>query len=150
MGHHLGRVARKLTRRNSMRQRSILSVAVLAIALAAGCSHKTNDAALVTNIKAQMFSDPLLKDANIQVTASNGEVTLSGSVPNDAAHLDAYKIASLTAGVVRVNDKIAVDEAQASQCTWPRRNLRINANVSRIAASAAGKSARRTRTRKRP
>jgi hypothetical protein len=97
-----------------MRQRSILPVAVLAIAMAAGCSHKANDAALVTNIKAQMFSDPLLKDANIQVTASNGEVTLSGSVPNDAAHLDAYKIASLTAGVVRVDDKIAVDEAQAT------------------------------------
>jgi hypothetical protein len=102
-----------------MRQRSILSVAVLAIALAAGCSHKANDAALVTNIKAQMFSDPQLKDANIQVTASNGEVTLSGSVPNDAAHLDAYKIASLTAGVVRVNDKIAVDEAQATPAPAP-------------------------------
>ncbi len=94
-----------------MRQRSIVPIVVLAIALAAGCGRKANDAALVTTIKAQMLSDPQLKDANLQVAAVNGEVTLSGSVPNDAAHLEAYKIASQTAGVVRVNDKISVDEA---------------------------------------
>jgi len=92
-----------------MRQRSIIALAALAIALAVGCAHKANDAALVTNIKAQMFSDPELKGANLQVTASNGEVTLSGTVPSDAAHLDAYKIASQMAGVARVNDKISVD-----------------------------------------
>jgi BON domain len=97
-----------------MRQRSIVPVVALALAFAAGCSHKANDAALVTNIKAQMFSDPQLKDANLQVAAVNGEVTLSGSVPNDAAHLEAYKIASQTVGVVRVNDKISVDEAVAA------------------------------------
>ncbi len=102
-----------------MRQRSIIALAALAIALVAGCSHKANDAALVTNIKAQMFSDPQLKDANVQVTASNGEVTLSGSVPNDAAHLDAYKIASQTAGVVRVNDTISVDQALAAPAPVP-------------------------------
>ncbi|HVB87945.1 MAG TPA: BON domain-containing protein [Candidatus Dormibacteraeota bacterium] len=96
-----------------MRQRPIIAIAALAIALAAGCAHKANDAALVTNIKAQMFSDPQLKDANLQVTASNGEVTLSGTAPNDAAHLDAYKIASQMAGVVRVNDKISVDSTSA-------------------------------------
>jgi hypothetical protein len=94
-----------------MRQRSIVPIVMLAIAFAAGCGRKANDAALVTAIKAQMFSDAQLKDANLQVAAVNGEVTLSGSVPNDAAHLEAYKIASQTAGVVRVNDKISVDEA---------------------------------------
>lgn len=96
-----------------MRRRSIVPIVALALAFAAGCSHKANDASLVTNIKAQMFSDPQLKNANLQVTAANGEVTLSGSVPNSAAHLDAYKIAAQTAGVVRVNDKISVDEAVA-------------------------------------
>lgn len=96
-----------------MRRRSILPIVALVLAFAAGCSHKANDAALVTDIKAQMFSDPRLKDANLQVTAANGEVTLSGSVPDNAAHLDAYKIAAQTAGVVRVNDKISVDEAVA-------------------------------------
>lgn len=97
-----------------MRQRSILSIAVLAVALAAGCSKKPDDAALVTNIKSQMFSDPQLKDASLQVTSSGGEVTLSGLVPSDAAHLEAYKIASQTAGVAKVNDEITVQSAQAS------------------------------------
>lgn len=97
-----------------MRQRSIIPIVALALAFAAGCGHKANDAALVTSIKAQMFSDPQMKDANVQVAAVNGEVTLSGSVPSDAAHLEAYKIASQTVGVVRVNDKISVDEAPAT------------------------------------
>ncbi|MGH9617899.1 MAG: BON domain-containing protein, partial [Acidobacteriaceae bacterium] len=102
-----------------MRQKSIVPLIALAIAFAAGCAHKANDAALVTSIKAQMFSDPKLKDANLQVASSNGEVTLSGSVPNDAAHLDAYKIASQTAGVVRVNDKISINEAIATPPAAP-------------------------------
>lgn len=102
-----------------MRQRSIVSVLALAIAFAVGCGHKANDAALVTNIKAQMFSDPQLKGANLQVAAVNGEVTLSGSVASDAAHLEAYKLASQTAGVVRVNDKISVDEALAAPAPPP-------------------------------
>lgn len=93
-----------------MGQRSVISIAVLVIALMAGCAKKANDAALVTSIQSQMFSDPELKDANVQVTASQGKVTLSGTVPNDAAHLEAYKIATQTAGVVRVNDQIAVEE----------------------------------------
>lgn len=96
-----------------MRQRSILSIAVLAIALAAGCTKKPDDAALVTNIQSQMFSDPQLKDSGLQVTSSRGEVTLTGTVPSDAAHLEAYKIASQTAGVAKVNDQITVQSAQA-------------------------------------
>ena len=91
----------------------MFSVAVLAVALAAGCAKKADDAALVTNIKSQMFSDPQLKDSSLQVTSSQGKVTLSGTVPSDAAHLEAYKIASQTAGVANVVDQITVESAQA-------------------------------------
>ncbi|MBZ5694133.1 MAG: BON domain-containing protein [Acidobacteriia bacterium] len=94
-----------------MRERSILSIAVLAIALAAGCSSKPDDAALVTNIKSQMFSDQQLKNASLQVTSDNGQVTLAGSVPSDAARLDAYKIATQTPGVTKVNDQMTVESA---------------------------------------
>jgi hypothetical protein len=96
-----------------MRNRAGFWIALLAVALAAGCSRKPDDAALVTNIKSQMFSDAQLKDASLQVTSQNGEVTLSGSVPSDAAHLEAYKIANQTPGVTKVNDQIAVEEAPA-------------------------------------
>jgi BON domain len=98
-----------------MRQRLLFSVAILAIAFGSGCSKKPDDAALVTSIKSQMFSDAQLRGSNVDVTAKNGEVTLSGTVPSDAAHLDAYKIASQLAGVVKVNDQVQVEEAQNSQ-----------------------------------
>jgi hypothetical protein len=96
-----------------MRRKSMLLVALVAV-LAASCAKKSDDAALVTNIQSQMFADQLLKNANLQVTSNNGEVTLTGTVPNDTAHLDAYKIASQTPGVTKVNDQITVQEAQAA------------------------------------
>lgn len=98
-----------------MRNKLVLWIAVLAVALAAGSSRKPDDAALVTNIKSQMFSDAQLKDASLQVTSQNGEVTLSGSVPSDAAHLEAYKIATETSGVTKVDDQIVVERAPAPE-----------------------------------
>src|ERR1700735_1515890 len=96
-----------------MRHKLVLSVAMLAMVFAASCAKK-NDAALVTNIQSKMFADPLLKDSSIKVTAEKGEVTLSGTVTSDAAHLDAYNISSQVAGVVKVNDQIAVVSAQTA------------------------------------
>jgi hypothetical protein len=95
-----------------MRLRLIASIAVLAIAFAAGCARKVDDAAVITNIKAQMFSDAQLTGAHLQLTSSNGVVTLSGTVPSDAARLDAYKIAAQTPGVSKVNDQMTVQTAQ--------------------------------------
>ncbi len=98
-----------------MRERLILSVAVIAMVVATGCSSKSNDAALVTSIQSQMFSDQQLKDANLQVTSDRGQVTLSGTVSSDAARLDAYKIAMQTPGVDKVNDQMTVEVARAPQ-----------------------------------
>jgi BON domain len=98
-----------------MQLRSILSITVLGIALAAGCAKKPDDAALVTNIKAQMFSDAQLKGANLQVTSKNGQVTLSGTVPSDAARLDADKIATQMPGVTKVSDQMTVAGAESAQ-----------------------------------
>ncbi len=102
-----------------MRQRFTFAIAVLAIAFAAGCAKKPDDAALITNIQSQMFADPALKNANVQVTSSRGEVTLSGTVPSDAAHLEAYKLASQTAGVTKVDDQITVEPPQPPQAEQP-------------------------------
>ncbi|HEX5426187.1 MAG TPA: BON domain-containing protein [Candidatus Acidoferrales bacterium] len=100
--------------------RSTLSIAVLGFVLAAGCARKPDDTAVVTNIKAQMFSDPQLKDANLKVVAKNGQVTLTGTVSSDAARLDAYKIAMQTAGVSKVNDQMIVATAQTAQVETPQ------------------------------
>jgi outer membrane lipoprotein SlyB len=97
-----------------MRHRPALSVAMFAIALAAGCSSKVNDAALVTTIKSEMFSDAQLKDSNLQVTSTNGQVTLTGSVSSDGARYEAFKLATQTPGVTKVNDQMSVLAAQTS------------------------------------
>ena len=95
-----------------MRQKSVFSIAVLAIALAAGCAKKQDDAALVTNIKSQMFSDAQLKGPSIEVTSKDGQVTLAGTVASDAVRYDAYKIATQTPGVSKVNDQMTVQVAE--------------------------------------
>ncbi len=98
-----------------MRQRCALSLAIVAMVFAAGCSRKPDDAALVTNIKSQMFSDSQLKDASLQVASKDGQVTLTGTVPSDAARYEAYKIATQTQGVAKVNDQMTVQETQVPE-----------------------------------
>jgi hypothetical protein len=95
-----------------MRYRCALSAVVLAAALVSGCSKKPDDAALATDIKSQMFSDAALKDSSLQVTSNGGVVTLAGSVGNEAARYEAYKIATQTPGVSKVNDQMTVQSAQ--------------------------------------
>ncbi|MGC1595391.1 MAG: BON domain-containing protein, partial [Candidatus Acidiferrales bacterium] len=64
-----------------MGHRLVLAIAVLSIFFAIGCAKKADDAAIVTNIQSQMFSDPQLKGSDVKVTSTDGEVTLSGTVP---------------------------------------------------------------------
>lgn len=95
-----------------MGNRLVLAVGVLSIFFAMGCAKKAGDAAIITNIQSQMFSDPQLKGSDLKVSSTHGEVTLSGTVPSDAARLDAYKFALQTAGVTKVNDQVSVVPAQ--------------------------------------
>lgn len=98
-----------------MRTRSVLSIAVLgALLTTGGCTKAPDDAGIVTNIRSQMFSDPQLKDSSLQVTSNKGVVTVAGTVASDAARLDAYKIATQTAGVTKVNDQMSVQPAEAT------------------------------------
>jgi hypothetical protein len=97
-----------------MGNRLALAVSLLSIFFAMGCSKKADDAAIITNVQSQMFSDPQLKGADLKVTSADGEVTLSGTVPSDAARLDAFKLATQTTGVTKVNDQMSVGPAQSS------------------------------------
>jgi len=94
----------------------MIPIAMLAIAIS-GCGHKADDAAIVTNIKAQMFSDAQLKDASLQVSSAKGVVILAGTVSSDSARLDAYKIAAQTSGVTKVNDQMTVATTPSAQET---------------------------------
>ncbi len=105
-----------------MGRRAVLSVAIFAAILAAGCAKKTDDATLATQIKSQMFSEPQLNGASLEVTSKDGQVTLAGTVPNDAARYKAYKIANEMAGVTKVNDQMTVAPAPALEPTVPDNN----------------------------
>src|SRR6266478_444813 len=92
----------------------LLQAFVLLFAVSCNKLGKPDDAAITTDIKAKMFSDPSLKAANVEVSAHGGEVTLSGQVPDDSARLAAYKIASESKGVSKVNDQMSVPSAQSA------------------------------------
>lgn len=102
------------------RLRTSLVAASFVSALALGCATKPNDAQLATNLKAQMFSDPQTKSADLQVSVTGGVVTLSGTAPSDAARYEAYKLATRTPGVSKVNDQMTVQApAQTAEATPP-------------------------------
>jgi hypothetical protein len=62
-----------------------------------------------------MFSDAQLKDSSLQVTSKDAVVTLVGTASSDASRLEAYKIATQTPGVSRVNDQMTLVQAQVSE-----------------------------------
>jgi hypothetical protein len=102
-----------------MGRRAVLFVAMLVAIFAAGCAKKADDATLATQIKSQMFSDPQLNGTSLEVTSKDGRVTLAGTVPNDAARYEAYKIANETAGVTKVNDQMTVAPTPALEPNLP-------------------------------
>jgi hypothetical protein len=93
------------------RGRSQLSILALSVFLAEGCN-KANDDAITTNIKAKMFSEPILKSSSVTVASKDGIVTLTGVVPDDAARLAAQNIASKTTGVKQVIDSLTMASPQ--------------------------------------
>lgn len=114
-----------------MGRRVVLSILVLVSIFAAGCSKKVDDATLATQIKSQMFSDMQLNGANLEVTSKDGQVTLAGTVPNDAARYKAYKIANETAGVTKVNDQITVAPPPTLEPTLPTNSAAPKSNASK-------------------
>ena len=72
------------------------------------------DASITDAVKASLSTDSQLSGQRVDVTVSNGEVTLSGEVSSDAAHLQAYKLANETPGVKKLNDLLQVRPAAVS------------------------------------
>jgi outer membrane biosynthesis protein TonB len=82
----------------------LLSTLSLFLLFASACK-KPSDDTITTDIKAKLYSEPLLKSASVEVTAKDGIVTLTGQVPDDAARLAAQHIAATTPGVKTVVDQ---------------------------------------------
>jgi osmotically-inducible protein OsmY len=61
-------------------------------------------------VKTALSKEDMLAGLNIRVSASNGEVSLSGVVRNQAQHNRAVKTAIGIAGVNVIDDKLAVTD----------------------------------------
>ncbi|MFN8006457.1 MAG: BON domain-containing protein [Terriglobia bacterium] len=70
------------------------------------CSKAPSDVTVSDAIKGRFYSDPQLKNENIQVSVANGEATLSGQVSGDPAHQQAVSVAQGTEGVKKVIDQL--------------------------------------------
>ena len=92
-------------------RRPALAALLATFSLAVACSHHS-DEAITTEIQAKMFSEPLLKSANVSVVTKNGIVTLTGQVSDGTARLAAEHIASETAGVKQVIDSTTATPPQ--------------------------------------
>ena len=92
----------------------VLLTATAVVSASCGKFGKPDDAAITTDIKAKMFSEPSLKSASVDASSRGGEVTLTGQVADDSARLAAYKIASEAKGVIKVNDQMTVLAVQAA------------------------------------
>ena len=67
------------------------------------------DAWIVARIKLTYLAAAEGPTRNVRVTATNGLVTLSGSVPNERAHREALAVAKDTRGATAVIDLLSVD-----------------------------------------
>jgi hypothetical protein len=96
-----------------MRKSGVVVVAMfLAVVLAAGCSRGPSDTEVANEVKARMFSSGELGDSRIEVAAKAGEVTLTGEAASEADRFLAYKLATETPGVKKVNDQMTVRLAE--------------------------------------
>ena len=73
------------------------------------CS-KTDDATLTTNVKDKLGKAPSLKDLSIDVAASAGVVTLTGTVQKATQKATAGRVAKSVACVKKVDNKITVEK----------------------------------------
>jgi hyperosmotically inducible periplasmic protein len=68
-----------------------------------------NDDQITSMVQARFFLEPTIKTRAIDVSTSNGVVTLRGRVANERERSDALLVARNTNGVGRVEDALTVD-----------------------------------------
>ena len=89
-------------------------VAVLAVlGIAAGCSKAPDDNKIASTIQASLNSDSGLQGKQLAVQSTNGTVTLSGTVDNDAERDAASRYAAAAPGVKQVVNNLQIGGAPA-------------------------------------
>jgi len=96
------------------------AVCTALLVLSVACAKAPNDAQVVSNVQAKLGADSGLQNKQLTVQVSNGTVTLSGAVDNDAEREAAAKYAASEPGVKTVINNLQVGTAQASAEPSPK------------------------------
>ena len=86
----------------------VLIVAVLALAVAVGCSRGRSDAQIIGEVVTRINSDPKISEKTVSVMSSNGVVTLSGSAATDEERAQAANDAAQVEGVKTVVNNLLI------------------------------------------
>jgi osmotically-inducible protein OsmY len=65
-----------------------------------------SDASIATSVQAKFYADDAIRGSDIDVTTSDGVVTLRGTVENETTRQQALTLARQTEGVARVEDEL--------------------------------------------
>ena len=109
--------------------------ALLAVSFA--CAKPRNDAQVVSDLQAKLGADSGLQNKQLTVQSSNGTLTLSGVVDNDAQRDAAARYAASEPGVKTVINNLQVGTAQAD--TKPSPQPASDAKVRRFSSPARRK-----------
>jgi hypothetical protein len=97
---------------------TVLASAVLLIS--AGCSRQVSDEKITSDIQTKVAADPDTKDSQVNVTAKQAKVTLSGTVKSKTAQQKVEQIAKEEPGTAGVDDQTTIEpEPQAAQAPVP-------------------------------
>ena len=111
-----------------------------------GSTPRTDDARITSGIQAKYFLDDRVKGRRIDVTSSNGIVTLRGEVGSDDERAQALLLARTTEGVQRVEDNLTVMiEQQSEAAPTPALSAAPSAVAQRAAAAKVDDTAMTTR-----
>jgi hypothetical protein len=96
------------------------TVVCVLLTLTAACTKAPNDAKVTSDIQAKLAADSGLQGKQVNVQSSNGTVTLSGNVDNDAERDAAAKYAASEPGVKTVINNLVVGAAPVAAQTAPQ------------------------------
>ena len=94
---------------------TLLSFALLFMALSIACSRQTKDEAIAQDIQKKVAADQDVKDSQVTVASKDGKVKLSGKVKSPVAQQKLEQIAREEPGAADVDDETTIEpEAVAS------------------------------------
>ncbi len=95
----------------------VLIAAVLALAVAVGCSRGRSDAQVIGEVVTRINSDPKISEKHISVMSSNGVVTLTGSAATDEERTQAANDAAQVEGVKTVVNNLLIAAPPSMQAS---------------------------------